>query len=177
MKRPTDECLFCAKYLLGYGYNGKDIDDMKPMLENFTEQYSLTKIQNNYWHSIAEKLRNLWPPGEKDGKYPWRDSVENLSKRLQLLWATRLSNKYYSEEQVLQVARQYLSQFEHDMKYMKLLKYFILKQDRMVQTDGKIQINNVSILADMLESAEEQGWFTLEEIIEPVNSMDEGVLI
>lgn len=160
MNRPNDECLFCAKYLLGYGYTAQDIENMKPFLKGFHEQFALSKIQNNYWHNIAEKLRRLWPAGDKDGKYPWRDSVDNLSRRLQLLWSVRLADKYYSEEQILQVARQYLAKFEHDTKYMKLLKYFILKQEKEIQPDGKIKYNNSSILADMLEDAEDMGWFT-----------------
>ena len=163
MKRPTDECLFCAQYLFGYGYTAQDIEEMKPLLKDFSGQFSLSRIQKTYYDSIAEKLRKIWPPGCKDGKYPWRDSVDVLSKRLQTVWSTRLADKFYPEEYVLQVARQYVSQFQDDTKYMKLLKYFILKDD-------------TSVLADMLLDAEENGLFETEE--ETINiSIEEGVLI
>lgn len=161
-----DDCLFCAKYLLSRGYTPEDLEKMKPSLKSFKKEYALTEIKKNFWSSTAAKLRELWPPGEKDGKYPWRDSVANLARRLQLMWSIRFPDKSFSEEQVLQVARQYLAQFEDDTTYMKLLKYFILKQDKMIQPNGQMKCNNTSTLADMLESAEDQGWFSEPEVVQ-----------
>lgn len=111
-----------------------------------------TKInENDFFSQLAEKLRNLWPAGEKDGKYPWRDSVQNLAKRLKLLWQLR-SLKNYSMDDCLTAANKYLAQFETNAKYMKTLKYFILRQNEpLIGKNGKISYTNSSTFADMLE--------------------------
>lgn len=106
----------------------------KPGLDKFT--------------GLAEKLRDLWPSGMRtiNGKeYSWRDSVPNLRNRLRTVWKLRNLDKY-TDEDVLQCARRYLSRFEDDKKYMKSVKYFILKADGK---EGMKQVH--SILADMLE--------------------------
>lgn len=56
-----------------------------------------------------------------------------------------------SIDDCLMAARRYLAQFENDTKYMKTLKYFILKQDKIVAENGKITYTNNSLFADMLE--------------------------
>lgn len=116
------------------------------------EKFSLVKDENqqSFFEELAEGLRNLWPPGEKDGKYPWRDSVSNLSRRLEALWRDR-QLKDFSIDDCLMVARRYLAQFEQSTKYMKTLKYFILKQDKLIAENGRITYTNSSLFADMLE--------------------------
>ncbi len=39
----------------------------------------------NFLRVVAKGLRELWPTGEKDGKWPWRDSVTNIEKRLEFI--------------------------------------------------------------------------------------------
>ena len=126
-----------------------------------------------YFDSIAKGLRDLWPAGEKDGKYPWRDSVGNLSKRLKFLWENR-DMKEYSIDACLTVGRKYLAQFETNAKYMKLLKYFIFKQNKLVGKDGKITYTYQSTFADMLEN---QSSLELEEDIEVLFDNQQGELI
>ena len=115
--------------------------------------------KDSYWEDIAKSLREIWPAGEKDGKYPWRDSVSNIAKRLELMWSTMIPSKNYSKDQMLTVARKYVSQFQESTKYMRTLKYFILKQDRLIGPDGRIHVKNSSLLVSMLESEDAQGWF------------------
>ena len=119
----------------------------KEILSKIEEQ----ETSNNFYETLAIELRKLWPQGEKDGKYPWRGSVEDIAKRLKLLWAIRELKKYTLED-CLSIARRYLSQFETNAKYMKTLKYFILRQnEKVIANDGKIHYINQSTLADMLE--------------------------
>lgn len=61
---------------------------MNPNDPKFTIERS-TGSKKSFFEELAERLREMWPPGEKDGKYPWRDSVGNLARRLELLWADR----------------------------------------------------------------------------------------
>lgn len=113
--------------------------------------YNAPEQEGDFFEQLATAMRKLWPAGEKDGKYSWRDSVSNLTKRLKLLWEIR-NLKQYTLDECLTVARRYLSQFEHNAKYMKTLKYFILRQnDRIVARDGQIHYIDQSTFADMLE--------------------------
>jgi len=123
------------------------------------EQTKQKEKKNNYWEGVAKKLREIWPAGEKDGKYPWRDTVSNIAKRLEFAWLTLVPERKFDENQILTVARKYVAQFQDDTKYMRILKYFILKQDRLIGPDGKIHIKNSSTLISMLESEDAQGWF------------------
>ena len=149
---------FCGNSVLNQDY-------LAEFLGSFADELLGTPIEqkkkqeDNRWQDIAKDLREIWPSGEKDGKYPWRDSVSNIAKRLELMWSTVNPSKDYSKDQILTVARKYVSQFPENTKYMRTLKYFILKQDRLIGQDGKIHVRNSSLLMSMLESEDIQGWF------------------
>lgn len=153
----TEECLFCIKYLADRLNSISEILEVNIDKVKLDHDFYIFKCDKNYWSDVAAALRELWPTGEKGEKYAWRDSVPNLAKRLQLLWSIRFPDKNYTKEQILQVARMYLARYENDMKYMKTLKYFILKQDKIVDQTGRIRYSSKSTLADMLEAAEEEG--------------------
>lgn len=128
-------------------------------------------IQDEYFIKIAKALRPLWPKGEKDDKYPWRDSIENLTKRLKTLWDIRKLREYTVEECVI-VANKYLNRFTDNAKFMQTLKYFILKQDRVIDHDGRIHYTNKSMFADMLDSNDAESDF-----IDAFEQSNQGVLI
>lgn len=109
-----------------------------------------TKISDEYFYKIAKALRPMWPAGDKSERYPWRDSVENLKKRLKTLWDIRRMKEYPLED-CIQTANIYLSRFANDTTYMQTLKYFILKQKEIVEPDGRIRYVNESKFAEMLE--------------------------
>lgn len=177
----TAENLFCVKHLHKQGVTSETFDELVKLLDRFdVSGYTITKLQSDsFFKELAEKLRELWPPGEKDGKYPWRDSVKNLTTRLKILWKERNLDKYkFNITECLEVARRYLVQFENDTKYMKTLKYFIYKQNKIVAHDGKITYTFGSQFADMLEGKGdvdriENEW---ENIMNDVN-IGEGELI
>lgn len=147
----TEESLFCLKYLLDRGWFEDQRAEIEQMTEQLENEFELVKIKNDFFTDLATKLRELWPTGEKDGKYPWRDSVANLSKRLKTVWTYR-NLKDLTVDQCLSVARKYLAQFENNTKYMRILKYFILKQTFIVDKTGKRNLINESLFADMLEN-------------------------
>lgn len=156
-KKYSDEAVFCVKYLHDRGYLSEDkLDELTSLIDDFKVDFKLIKVNKDYYTELATKLRELWPSGNKDGKYSWRDSVDNLRIRLKSLWELR-GLKEYSIEDVLMVARQYLAQFEDNTKYMKVLKYFIYKQKpATVQADGQIKYSYESDLADRLEALTEE---------------------
>lgn len=142
--------VFCAKFLKKNGYDSSKIKQLEPLFKKFSKEYELVEIKKDFYTELAEKMRVLWPPGEKDGKFPWRDSVSNLAARLRAIFIERKLDGY-SIDDCLAVARKYLAQYEDNAKYMKTLKYFIFKQNRIVQPDGAIKYECNSTFADMLE--------------------------
>jgi len=115
---------------------------------------SYLETSEDFYTKLATELRKLWPTGEKDNKWPWKDSVKNLSERLETLWSLR-DLKDYSLETCISVAQRYVAQYETDKKYMQILKYFILKQKDIVQKNGLIKKVSESKFADMLEGKSE----------------------
>lgn len=154
MAEYSDEAIYCVKYLAERGYlNQEKLTEIAMLLDDFDVDFKMVRIEKDFFTRLAEALRPLWPAGEKDGKYPWRDSVANLSRRLYTLWNVR-NLKEYTIEQCLTVARRYLAQYETNAKYMRTLKYFILKQGEIIDKAGLIRRTNESIFADMLEGDE-----------------------
>ena len=145
-----------------------------PFLKNlFPELRIEQKQQENFFEDLATALRKLWPEGEKDGKYPWRESVKNITARLKLLWEVR-DLKDYTLEECLIVARRYIAQFQNNVKYMKTLKYFILRQnEKVVKENGMIKYMNQSAFADMLEGGE----YSMEESEKVPEMFEQGELI
>lgn len=148
----SEESLFCVKYLNERGYLAQDkLEEMAALLDDFKVDFKLVKIHKDFFTDLAAQLRELWPKGNKDGLYPWRDSVENLSRRLKVLWTER-GMKDYTIDQCLMVARQYLARFETDAKYMKTLKYFIYKNNETILPDGRKKFTFDSEFANLLEN-------------------------
>lgn len=176
-ERYSPEVKFCVRYLLNQGITSLNFGKVQSQLSSEDAEFSLVPVpssQKDFFTELAERMRELWPPGEKDGKWPWRDSVGNLSRRLQALWKDRgFGDKTIDE--CLIVARKYLAQFEDNARYMQTLKYFILKQDKIVDKTGRIKYINKSVFADMLESNS-----TMDEwgdIFESSNTFEQGELI
>ena len=182
MKTPTPEIKYCVRYLKERGITGEDFINISSTLSPTDADYSLVKLQGNaFFDELAEKLRELWPAGSRkiNGKeYEWRDSVRNLSSRLETLWKDRLAGKEYTIEECLSVARRYLTQFEDNTKFMMSVKFFIWKQKELVQSNGRIKYVTESKFADMLEGKEAEDAIMNEwdDVISSV-SVGEGELI
>lgn len=116
--------------------------------------------ETGFYVNLATALRELWPQGEKDGKYPWRGPVPKLAERLEFIWKEYDLRDKYSIDDCLMAARRYLAKFETDAKYMQVLKYFIFKQQKLVGHDGQVKYIYKSSLVDMLESnpVDTSGW-------------------
>ena len=138
----------------------------------------LDPTPKSFYAELAEALRKLWPPGEKDGKWPWRDSVDNLTRRLKTLWDIRNLGERTIDECIM-AAQRYLAQFQDNAKYMQTLKYFILKQDDIIDKNGKHKYINVSKFADLLESNPNMDNTMSEwtELFESSNTIEQGRLV
>lgn len=152
METIHEKLQFCAHYLSTHGITADRYKGMVDKLPGDIPPYRITKMNPEYFTVLAEKLKEMWPAGNKDGKYPWRGSTDMLVQRLITLW----SRKGYGEvpvEKCLAAADRYLDQFRNkSVKYMQTLKYFIFKQET-VNSDGKLSTVIKSTFADYLDDA------------------------
>lgn len=77
---------------------------------------------------LATRLREIFPKGKKDGtNHYWADGVTLIVRRLKLFFK-KYGNKF-TDEQIIQAAEKYVQGFNGNYQYMRLLKYFIFKED------------------------------------------------
>ena len=76
---------------------------------------------------LATRLKEIFPKGRKDGtSYYWADGVALIVRRLKLFF--KKYGNTYTDEQIIQATSKYVEGFNGDYAYMRLLKYFILKE-------------------------------------------------
>lgn len=76
--------------------------------------------------SLAEKLKEVFPAGRKDGTSNyWAEGKALIAKRLKAFF-----KKYgtdYTDEQIVNAAKKYVESFNGNYQFMRTLKYFIFK--------------------------------------------------
>ena len=159
-----EQVRFCAKFLLTHGITTPEkysllLGSLQPTDPN----YEMVRINNDdsVFIDMANQLKQLWPTGTREingRRYPWQDSAKNITIRLKQLWNARGFGEKYTVEDVLQCARQYLSDYESDATYMLSLPYWISKEKTITDTKGKTKKVYVSKMADALESKTDDDW-------------------
>lgn len=75
---------------------------------------------------LAEKLKEIFPPGKKDGTSNyWAEGKALIAKRLKAFF-----KKYgddYSDDQIITATKKYVESFNGNYQFMRTLKYFIFK--------------------------------------------------
>lgn len=95
---------------------------------------------------LAIELKNIFPKGRKEGtNFYWSDGVALIVKRLKIF--IKKYGDIYTKEQIIKAAKKYVESFNGDYRYMKLLKYFIFKEEIESST---------SDLLTYIENAEEE---------------------
>lgn len=100
-----------------------------------------TRVSNKegFFTEIANKLRELFPKGNKPGtNYSWRGSTVEIARKLKNLVAKY--NCKFTEEEAINATKAYVESFNGDYKYMKLLKYFLLKTP--INNNGDIEVQS-----------------------------------
>lgn len=98
------------------------------------------KVDNkeHEFNNLANKLREIFPKGRKAGTtHSWRGSTMEVANKLKSLVV-----KYgcmFTEEEAIEAAKSYVAAFNGDYKYMKVLKYFILKTPTI---NGQVEIQS-----------------------------------
>lgn len=97
---------------------------------------------------IAAALKGIFPKGKKDGtNYYWADGVAIIVRRLKLFF--KKYGDIYTDKQIIQATEKYVKGFNGNYRYMRLLKYFILKEKVDVAGD----IDGDSELISYIENA------------------------
>ena len=85
---------------------------------------------------LATKLKEIFPKGKKEGtNYYWTEGVVLIVRRLKLFFK-KYGNKF-TDEQIIQAAEKYVQGFNGSYRYMRLLKYFIFKEE--VGANGEVE--------------------------------------
>ena len=104
--------------------------------------------------ALASQLMEIFPKGKKEGTTSyWRGNRKEIRERLQKFF--KLYGNKYTDEQILKATQDYVSSFNGNYSYMRVLKYFILKDERKSDEEGKLIVQQVSDLATFIENAED----------------------
>lgn len=101
---------------------------------------------------LASTLMQIFPQGKKDGTNTyWRGNIKDTKLKLKKFF--KLYGSKYSDEQIITATRKYVKSFNGNYSYMRVLKYFIWKDVRKQDSEGRFYVEEVSDLATLIENA------------------------
>ena len=100
--------------------------------------------------TLAVKLAEIFPKEKKAGTCHYfrgnkKDNILRLKKFFKLYG-------HYTDEQILDAARRYVESFNGNYTYMRILKYFIWKDDIKKDAEGNGYVDEHSDLANWIEN-------------------------
>ena len=141
-----EEGLFEGGYLVTQRW-----DDVLSNLLLDSEQQN-PKKNEEHLEALAKSLMEAFPQGRKQNTNTyWRGNIKDTKLRLKKFF--KLYGDKYTDEQIIQAAKRYVESFNGDYRFMRVLKYFIWKDDKKVNSEGDGYIEEVSDLATLLENA------------------------
>ena len=100
---------------------------------------------------LASKLMEVFPKEKKVGTcHYFRGNLKDNTLRLKKFF--KLYGNKYSNEQIIEAANKYVQSFNGDYTYMRILKYFIWKDEKKYNEEGKMYIEETSDLATWIEN-------------------------
>ena len=110
---------------------------------------------NKRLENIAKSLMEVFPAGKKEGTSQyWKGNLRDNTLRLAKFF--KLYGDKYTDEQMIEAAKNYVSSHNGKYQYMRVLKYFIWKDARKVNSEGEGYIEEVSDLAAFIENAKDE---------------------
>lgn len=110
---------------------------------------------NKRLENLAKALMEVFPAGKKEGTSQyWRGNLRDNALRLAKFF--KLYGDKYTDEQMIEAAKNYVSSHNGKYQYMRVLKYFIWKDARKVNSEGEGYIEEVSDLAAFIENAKDE---------------------
>lgn len=103
-------------------------------------------------NKLAKSLMECYPEGKKEGTSQyWRGNIRDITLKLQKFF--KLYGNKYTDEQIVSATKRYVSLHNGKYQFMRVLKYFICKNERKVDSEGVGYIEEVSDLATYIENA------------------------
>lgn len=110
---------------------------------------------NKRLETLAKALMEVFPAGKKEGTSQyWKGNLRDNTLRLAKFF--KLYGDKYTDEQLIEAAKNYVSSYNGRYQYMRVLKYFIWKDTRKVNSEGEGYIEEVSDLAAFIENAKDE---------------------
>ena len=101
--------------------------------------------------NLATQLMEIFPKQKKLGTcHYFRGNRKDIILRLKKFF--KLYGKY-TDEQIVTAAKKYVESFNGDYSYMRILKYFIWKDEVKINSEGGRYVDEVSDLANWIENA------------------------
>ena len=110
---------------------------------------------NKRLENLAKSLMEVFPAGKKEGTSQyWKGNLRDNTLRLAKFF--KLYGDKYTDEQMIEAAKNYVSSHNGKYQYMRVLKYFIWKDTKKVNSEGEGYIEEVSDLAAFIENAKDE---------------------
>lgn len=110
---------------------------------------------NKRLENLAKSLMEVFPSGKKEGTSQyWKGNLRDNTLRLAKFF--KLYGDKYTDEQMIEATKNYVSSYNGKYQYMRVLKYFIWKDTRKVNSEGEGYIEEVSDLAAFIENAKDE---------------------
>ena len=94
---------------------------------------------------LADKLRDIYPNGKiVNSNYYYRCNRQDIINKLKTFF--KMYGTKYTDEHIINATQKYINSFNGNYTYLKLLKYFIWKDERL--KGESVQ----SLLADFIEN-------------------------
>lgn len=104
---------------------------------------------------LAEELMEIFPVGKKNGtNMYWRGNKREISLRLKKFF--KLYGNTYTTEAIKKATTKYVEGFNGNYQFMRLLKYFIWKDERKLMEDGEVKVIETSELCNYLENSNQE---------------------
>ena len=156
----------CITSLVEKGWASLDLfDETKVVLSDNTKEDTfnvlidsdkLVENKQDNFDSLANKLREIFPKGNKAGtNYNWRGSTAEIARKLKNLVVK--DGCRFTDEEAVEATKAYVASFNGDYKYMKLLKYFLLKTPRNNNGDVEIESDFMTYLENKGVAEENNG--------------------
>ena len=105
---------------------------------------------------LAKALKDIFPKGKKEGtNLYWTEGIQMIIRRLRVFF--KKYDSTYTPQQILGAAQKYVDSFNGNYTFMRVLRYFIFKEDN---EGGKSELINYVENVDEVNLSS-QGWTTL----------------
>lgn len=101
--------------------------------------------------NLASRLMEVFPKCKKSGTcHYFRGNKKDIVLRLKKFF--KLYGKY-TDDEIVAAAQSYVSSFNGNYSYMRILKYFIWKDEVKLNSEGERYVDEISDLANWIENA------------------------